>query len=214
MTILPLGEDGLLVRLAEIADAAVAARAHAMAEQIRAVGIDGVTEIVASATAIALFYDRDRTTHDAVAAAVTALPVARPDARVAGAGRLHTIPVIYDGVDLPFVAEQTGRAVAEVVARHTALMYAVYAVGFVPGFGYLGDLDPALVVPRRATPRPRVPAGSVAIAGAQTAVYPLETPGGWHLIGRTAMPMFDAAADPPARLAVGDAVRFVVADGS
>jgi KipI family sensor histidine kinase inhibitor len=127
---------------------------------------------------------------------------------------VHTIPVLYDGVDLPVVAGQTGLAIDEVVARHTARTYTVYAVGFVPGFGYLGDLDPALVVPRRPTPRPRVPTGSVAIAGGHTAVYPLETPGGWHLIGRTSIRMFDAAADPPARLAVGDTVRFVVARAS
>jgi KipI family sensor histidine kinase inhibitor len=214
MRILPLGEDGLLVRLADVADAVVAARAHALAEAVRAVGIHGVTEIVTSATAIALFYDRARTTHDAVAAGVTALPVARPGGQAAHAGRVYTIPVIYDGADLPVVAEQTGLAIDDVVARHAARTYTVYAVGFVPGFGYLGDVDPALVVPRRPTPRPRVPAGSVAIAGGQTAVYPLETPGGWHLIGRTEIRMFDPAADPPARLAVGDAVRFVVARAS
>jgi KipI family sensor histidine kinase inhibitor len=85
--------------------------------------------------------------------------------------------------------------------------------GFAPGFTYLGDLDEALVLPRRTSPRVRVPAGSVAIAGAQTAVYPLVTPGGWHLIGTTSMAMFDPARDPPARVRAGDSVRFVRVDG-
>ena len=94
------------------------------------------------------------------------------------------------------------------IRRHTAPEYYVYVLGFAPGWAYLGDLDPALALPRRPTPRTRVPAGSVAIAGVQTGVYPLATPGGWHLIGNTSLRMFDPTRDPAALLRVGDRVRF------
>jgi KipI family sensor histidine kinase inhibitor len=95
-----------------------------------------------------------------------------------------------------------------VIRRHSGTTYQVYMLGFLPGFAYLGDLDPALRLPRRASPRTRLPAGAVAIAQAMTAVYPVDSPGGWHLIGSTPVTMFDVAADPPALLAPGDEVRF------
>jgi KipI family sensor histidine kinase inhibitor len=122
--------------------------------------------------------------------------------------RTHRIPVRYDGLDLDFIATSTGLSVDEVVARHSGRSYTVDLLGFVPGFGYLGELDPALHLPRRDQPRPRVTAGSVAIAAAQTAVYPLDTPGGWHIIGSTSTVMFDPARNPPALLAPGDTVQF------
>jgi KipI family sensor histidine kinase inhibitor len=116
--------------------------------------------------------------------------------------------VRYDGPDLDFIASSTGLSVGEVVARHSGRSYTVDLLGFVPGFGYLGELDPALHLPRREQPRPRVAAGSVAIAAAQTAIYPLDTPGGWHIIGSTSTVMFDPARDAPALLAPGDTVQF------
>jgi KipI family sensor histidine kinase inhibitor len=125
------------------------------------------------------------------------------------AGADHEISVRYDGVDLEAVAERAGLSPREVVERHTAREYRVYLIGFVPGFPYLGDLDSALVMPRRPQPRPRVPPGSVAIAGAQTGIYPFATPGGWHLIGSTPVVLFDPARKRPNLLAAGDRVRFV-----
>jgi len=102
-----------------------------------------------------------------------------------------------------------GLSTEDVIRRHLARIYSVDLIGFVPGWAYLSELDPALHLPRRDQPRPRVPAGSVAIAGAQTGVYPLVTPGGWHIIGHTDTVMFDPARDPPAVLRPGDKVRFV-----
>jgi inhibitor of KinA len=99
-------------------------------------------------------------------------------------------------------------SVEEVIARHQQRSYRVYLLGFVPGFAFLGQLDPALELPRRTPPRQKVPAGSVAIAGAQTGIYPIDTPGGWHLIGRTSVVLFDPTRHPPALLSVGDTVRF------
>ena len=125
------------------------------------------------------------------------------------AGRLVEIPVRYDGPDLADVARHCGLPANEVVHRHTAAEYVVYFIGFQPGFAYLGGLDESLHMPRRAEPRVAVPAGSVGIGGAQTGIYPLVTPGGWQLIGRTTLPLFDPQAEPPTLLAPGDRVRFV-----
>jgi len=125
------------------------------------------------------------------------------------AGRLVEIPVRYDGPDLPDVAAHCKLSTEEVIRRHTQADYVVYFIGFQPGFAYLGGLDESLHTPRRAEPRTAVPAGSVGIGGAQTGIYPLATPGGWQLIGRTALPLFDPLAEPPTLLAPGDRVRFV-----
>jgi KipI family sensor histidine kinase inhibitor len=125
---------------------------------------------------------------------------------------LHEIPVRYggdDGPDLLAVAGRLGLDPDAVVRRHTLTEYRVLVLGFAPGFAYLGTLPPELALPRRAEPRTRVPSGSVAIAGRQTAVYPLETAGGWHLIGRTDIRPWDLERDPPALFAHGDRVRFV-----
>jgi len=118
------------------------------------------------------------------------------------------IPVVYDGADLDDVCAATGLTAHEVVARHTAMTYAVAFCGFAPGFAYLEGLDRALVVPRLATPRTRVPAGSVAIADTWSAVYPRESPGGWRLLGRTDVALWDLARPSPALLAPGTRVRF------
>jgi KipI family sensor histidine kinase inhibitor len=122
------------------------------------------------------------------------------------------IPVLYGGEhgpDLPSVATAVGLTEAEIIVRHTATTYHVFMLGFMPGFPYLGPVDPSIQVPRLATPRTRVPAGSVGLAGAQTGIYPRESPGGWQIIGRTSEWLFDPARTPPARLAPGDRVRFV-----
>ena len=129
----------------------------------------------------------------------------------APAGRETTveIPVRYDGADLAAVAERVGLSLDEVVALHCAPEYTVRFCGFSPGFGYLDGLDPRLHVPRHSSPRTSVPAGSVAVAGEFTGVYPRSSPGGWQLLGRTDAPLWDADRDPPALLTPGARVRFV-----
>ncbi|MFF0578662.1 5-oxoprolinase subunit B family protein [Streptosporangium saharense] len=119
-----------------------------------------------------------------------------------------TVPVVYDGADLREVADLTGLSPTEVVERHTGRELVVGWLGFAPGFAYLTGLDPALHVPRLATPRTSVPAGSVAVAGPYSAVYPSASPGGWRLLGRSPMTVWDVAADPPALLTPGTRVRF------
>jgi KipI family sensor histidine kinase inhibitor len=122
------------------------------------------------------------------------------------------IPTVYggkDGPDLDFVAAYHHISPEDVVRIHAGAVYQVYMLGFTPGFAYLGGMDPLIAAPRLAKPRTKVPAGSVGIAGVQTGVYPLETPGGWRIIGRTPLRLFDLLAEPPVILAPGDEVRFM-----
>jgi len=201
----PLGDRALTIRLGDRMDAELAALARGLAARLR--GLPGVQEAVPGYATVTLFYDPAGVDYHTLRATVT--PMLTPGLAPSGNAVEHVIPVRYDGPDLQEVAQQTGIAVAEVIQRHHARVYTVYLIGFVPGFAYLGELDPALELPRRDQPRTRVPAGSVAIAGRQTGIYPLQTAGGWHLIGHTNTPMFDPLANPPALLAAGDRVRFV-----
>jgi KipI family sensor histidine kinase inhibitor len=150
------------------------------------------------------------TTEEALAevARITAATAA-PDAAELAADRLVEIPTVYDGEDLAAVAEQVGLSPSAVVEIHASTEYEVFMLGFAPGFAYLGVMPEAIAVPRLPSPRPRVPAGSVAIAERQTAVYPAATPGGWNLIGRTDVVMWDVNRTPPSLLAPGDRVRFI-----
>ena len=137
------------------------------------------------------------------------------DPTILADSRTIDIPVTYGaeyGPDLDDVACHTGLDPAEVIAKHSAATYLVYFLGFSPGFPYLGGLPPELATPRLSVPRKSVPAGSVAIGGSQTGIYPMESPGGWRIIGRTHLRLFDAQADVPALLRIGDSVRFVPAN--
>ncbi len=204
----PLGDEAILITLGDTIDRGLNERVQACASAIGAAMIAGVADIVPAYASLAVHYDASLAEAHEIMGRLSdiASSVARTDARPEST--VVTIPVRYDGADLAAVADATGLAPDEVVARHSAVEYFVYMMGFAPGFAYLGDLDPALRLPRRETPRIRVPRGSVAIAGLQTAVYPHETPGGWHLIGRTDLSLFDLKRDPPALLRAGDRVRF------
>jgi KipI family sensor histidine kinase inhibitor len=205
-----MGDSAVTIRVGDRVDATLAKRVRSLATRIRESHVQAIQEVVVGYAALTVWYDSLRTDYAQVADALESIladsTVHTPST---SAPREHRIPVRYDGPDLQDVAQRTGLSVADVVARHSDRWYEVYLIGFVPGWAYLGDLDPALVLPRRSSPRTRVPAGSVAIAGAQTGVYPLTTPGGWHLLGRTSVVLFDPSRDPPALLAPGDRVRFV-----
>lgn len=185
-----------------------------LARGIEAARIPGVRDLVPAYAALTVFCESPAVA-ERVRTALTA--VLEPWGRESGfgnresdgePGKLVIIPVAYDGPDLDEVAERTGLTREEVIRRHTAREYDVFLLGFAPGWAYLGELDPALHLPRRSTPRTRVPAGSVAIAGAQTGVYPIATPGGWHLLGTTTVALFDRERNPPSLLRPGDRVRF------
>lgn len=195
----PAGNRALLVELGSTAAVHMALRYWAASP------IAGVEEMVGGAETVLLIGQPDP-------AEVTRSVARIPTDGGAPAGRLHTLPIVYDGPDLSELAEQTGLSVADVVAVHSETDYLVAFMGFSPGFAYLSGGDPRLDVPRRSTPRTSVPAGSVAVAAGMTAVYPQATPGGWVLIGRTDAAMFDPGRQPPALLAPGDRVRFRIAD--
>jgi KipI family sensor histidine kinase inhibitor len=213
----PFGDAALLVELGGATGVEAARRARAVAAAVDAIRreVPGFGVPVPAATSVLVPFDPRALLADEVesrlAAALTHVPSAGatpPDPP------LHELPVRYggdDGPDLASVAEEIGRSPADVIALHAATTYEVLFLGFAPGFAYLGELPAPLVVPRLATPRPRVPAGSVAIAGSMTAVYPHASPGGWRLLGRTDARLFDPGATPPARLRPGDRVRFLPA---
>ncbi|NOT09060.1 MAG: 5-oxoprolinase subunit PxpB [Gemmatimonadales bacterium] len=206
---LPLGGGAWTIRLGDVVSRENHARVTALAGRLADAAIPGVLEVLPAYATVTVFFDPARVNPADIRSRIEAtLALPRSEGAEHPAGRLVEIPVRYDGPDLHEVADRTGLAEAEVVARHSTPEYLVYLLGFVPGFAYLGDLDPALVLPRRAAPRTRVPAGSVAIAGAQTGVYPFASPGGWHLLGSTTLRLFDPARTPPALLSPGDRVRF------
>jgi len=209
----PLGDSAITVVLGNGISRELSRRVLTVAEDLSSATVDGLVEVVPAYASLAVFYDPRRVNYSALLLQVSAI-VERQRRQLGelptGNARTIRIPVRYDGEDLRDVAEKTGYTPEEVVALHSARDYHVYVIGFVPGFAYLGELDPSLVLPRRSTPRKRVPPGSVAIAEAQTAVYPFSTPGGWHLIGTTDAQMFDPHADEPSLLRVGDTVRFDV----
>jgi len=181
------------------------AAAGALAAALRAARLPGVLDVIPGARTVLVTTEPGSWELGALAERVAAVPVTAG----AAAGRaLAEIPVVYDGPDLADVARLTGLTVSEVTARHAAREYAVGWLGFSPGFAYLTGLDPALEVSRLDAPRLRVPAGSVAIAGGLSAVYPAESPGGWRLLGRTSAALWDSGREPPALLAPGMRVRF------
>jgi len=196
--ILPSGDAALLVELPDL---------PAMLGLYAALAASpppGVADLVPAARTLTLLLDPSADPAG-VAAAVRAT---RPGA-AAGAAGAAEVPVVYDGADLGEVAGLTGLTPAEVVAAHTGTPWRVAFTGFAPGFGYLEGGDPRLDVPRRAVPRVRVPAGAVGLAGRFSGVYPVESPGGWRLIGRTEAVLWDLDRDPPALLRPGVTVRFV-----
>ncbi len=224
LSFLPLGDRALLVEFGEQPDPAVSDRVSALTAWLDRHPLAGVTDLVPAMCSLALHYDPEawqgddpaRTPYDRLVSALQAV-VPQVPAVPQRVGAVIEIPVVYGGEfgeDLAELARACGLAPEEVVAIHSATVYTVYMLGFAPGFAYLGPLDARLSLPRRDTPRTRVPAGSVAVANAFTAVYPAELPGGWHLIGRTPLTLFDLGRDPPARLAAGNRVRFVPVDAA
>ena len=204
----PLGDSAVAIVFGTERSASLLHQIHTAARALESARIPHVEDVVPAYLALTVFYDSLRTSYREISEFLLAACDRASDFAKAPTPRAHRIPVRYDGPDLEFIASSTGLSVDEVVRRHSGRSYTVDLLGFVPGFGYLGELDPALYLPRREQPRPRVAAGSVAIAAAQTAVYPLDTPGGWHIIGSTSTVMFDPDRNPPALLAPGDTVQF------
>lgn len=220
-TIERLGDTALLLRFGDRIDSTISRHVHAWAAMLSSQAPDWLIEITPAYASLALHVDVARSLEndplDAAIAWITArLGQPLPDA-TEDAARTLTIPVLYggdEGPDLTALSAHAGVTIEDVIARHTSVDYSVAMLGFAPGFPYLLGLDATLAMPRMATPRTRVPAGSVGIGGVQTGIYPQAGPGGWQLIGRTPLRLFDATRDPPSLLRAGDRVRFIAIDAA
>lgn len=212
MQIQPLGDRALILEVAGGADTDTLDRIRAITARIENAAIAGVTDIVPAFASVAVHYEPLTVRRSDLRLALEAALGRSEGVDAFAEARTIEIPVSYGGAagpDLEAVAQLNGMSADAVVAIHSAPTYTVHMIGFVPGFPYLGGLDPRLATPRRDTPRTRVPAGSVGIGGGQTGVYPIDSPGGWHLIGHTSLQLFDPVMEPPALLRVGDHVRFI-----
>ena len=205
------GDSALLLELDPVIDLEVNARAVAIAAALRRHPFPGVRDIVSTFRSVAVFFDPLRADVAALAEAIGRASGAAP---IIEEHPTIDVEVVYggeNGPDLAEVAAFAGCAPSDVIDRHASRTYRVFMLGFLPGFAYMGSVDDSIAAPRRATPRTRVPAGSVGIAGRQTGIYPVDSPGGWQIIGRTAMKVFDPDRNPPALFAPGDSVRFIPA---
>jgi inhibitor of KinA len=209
--IVPIGDSAVVVEFDARIDPHVNDRAVSLAARMREAGIPGVRDVVPTYRSVAVYFDPLRTSYDELLARlegealVLPAPRTRPDVPM-------RIPVCYGGdfgPDLETVAAHARMNAADVIALHARVTYRVFMLGFAPGFAYLGIVDKRIAAPRRATPRVRVPAGSVGLAGQQTGVYPAAAPGGWQLIGRTPVRPFRLDMPSPFLFSPGDAVEFV-----
>lgn len=206
---LPSGDTALTVELGETVERGLNAAVVDLAVRIDHAALEGVVEIVPTFRSLLVHYDPLVTAAASLIEQIGSL--LDQGAASQTDSRQWRIPACYESdmaPDLEEVAERSGLSPAQVIEQHTATAFHVYMLGFLPGYPYMGDLPEALQLPRRESPRVRVPAGSVAIATSLTAVYTYESPGGWHLIGRSPVPFFDLRQDPPALLRPGDTVNF------
>jgi inhibitor of KinA len=207
--ILTSGDTALVVEFGDRVDPRLSGLVLALAQRVTHAALSGVVEVVPTFRSLMVHYDPLLVTQAELRRAIIRMLTGL--AASERSGRRWLIPTCYDesvGLDLAEVAARTGLSAAELVALHSATTFHVYMMGFLPGFPYLGGLPKKLELPRRQTPRLKVPSGSVAIAMDMTCIYTLESPGGWHVLGRTPAVLFDLRRDPPVPLAAGDKVAF------
>ena len=215
----PLGDAAVYAEFTDVLDLETNAALQALAAALRTRGLPWIRDVIPALCGIAVHFDPD---HPELPGSIDSFRALLEESfkqarKYERAGRLVELPVCYDeefGVDLGEIGKSLSISSKDILNRHTANEHIVLMVGFSPGQPYIGGLDPRLALPRRATPRTRVPAGSVAIANLQTTVYPFETPGGWSVIGRTPLVLFDPARESPSLFAPGDRVRFVAVSRS
>jgi inhibitor of KinA len=225
VNLVPLGDTGIVIRLGDSINEETHKRVRQMSNYLETFPFAGMVEFVPTFTSVTVYYDplrvleahakdaepEDRRFPYRIVCNLLKGIVSRLDDVPVESARIVVIPVCYGGEfgpDLEDVAEHNGLSVEEVIEIHTSADYPVYMLGFAPGFAYLGGMSERIATPRRKTPRLSIPSGTVGIAGQQTGVYPIATPGGWQLIGRTPLPLFLPEQMPPALLRMGDIVRF------
>jgi inhibitor of KinA len=208
----PLGDRAVLVRFGIEPTRNCFNRIHAFAEHLQRLAIPGVIESVPAYTTLAIYFDPLIIREPALRERLLEIKLPEDASLEISVGRDVVVPVCYDeefGEDLAYVAQVHRLTIQEVVAIHTSASYFVHMIGFLPGFPYLGGLSDRIATPRKESPRIRVAAGSVGIAGNQTGVYPIDSPGGWQIIGRSPWEFFDPRSDRPCRIQAGDSVRFI-----
>lgn len=206
----PIGDQAVCIRLGDRIDPSVHERVRRWCRMLEKQPIPGVIEWVPSYAAVTVLYRPAAVTYRQLVQSLEML-AERLDDEPLPPSRVVSLPVCYGdeyGPDLESLAKLCGRTPEEVIRIHSSVEYVIYMMGFAPGFPYLGGLPKEIAAPRLATPRPLVPAGSVGIAGEQTGVYPIATPGGWRIIGRTPIPLYDPSRHPPVLLQAGDRLRF------
>ncbi|MBM3127109.1 MAG: 5-oxoprolinase subunit PxpB [Chloroflexi bacterium] len=209
--LLPAGDAAILIEFADEINDAINDHVHALAHALRAQNRSEIRDLVPAYSSLLVCYDPQRAPFVTMRAIIQDT-ISAPATNSPRAPRLVEIPTRYGGEcgpDLAFIARHNDIAEDDVIRLHASVIYRVYFVGFTPGFAYLGSVPEQIAAPRMETPRTRVPAGSVGIAGRQTGVYPMESPGGWRIIGRTELSLFDPSWDPPTLLRSADRVRFV-----
>lgn len=210
--IVPLGDSALLVKLGDEIDITINRRVHALAALIDLSPLEGVVETVPAYASLLIHYDPILLTYARICSWARG-KLDQLESASLRTPRRFEVPVRYGtefGPDLQYVADFHRLRVEEVIRIHSEGIYTIYMMGFTPGFPYMGKLDDAIFTPRLAAPRTHVPAGTVAIAGPQTGIYPIDSPGGWQLIGHTSLQIFDLNADPPFLFTPGDEVKFVI----
>ncbi len=213
--IVPVGDQAVNIEFGNEISDAINDRVYAFADALTSLPPPWIRELVPTYRSLLVHYDAAKFDFDTINAEMLELVQSNSSVASSATRRaqlIYELPTVYGGEygpDIESVAENAGLDTSEVIQIHSSIAYRVYMIGFSPGFPYLGGMDPRIATPRLATPRTRVPAGSVGIAEAQTGVYPNASPGGWQLIGRTPVPLFDQNRIPPAVLQPGHFVRFV-----
>ncbi len=213
-SIKPVGASGLLVCFGTVVEEACNATVMALAATLAEKPIAGMGETVPSFASLLVTFNPLITDYDTAKTAVEQA-IHTMGTVAAATGKIVEIPVCYGGTygeDLPFIAQNAGMSEAQVIALHSAAPYRIYMLGFLPGFPYLGGLDERLHTPRLANPRTKIPAGSVGIGGQQTGIYPMASPGGWQLLGRTPLRLFAPEQGGKLPYLAGDSIRFVPID--
>ena len=216
----PLGDQAVVLTFGQTIDETVHVNIQQALQAIQTANFSLVIDIVPSYTTICIYYDvvqialmDNHSPYKFVVDSLLALNIVKSKERNTS---IIEIPVLYggeDGPDLSYVASYCGLTEDDVILRHTSREYKVHMLGFLPGFPYLSGLDETIAVPRKEVPSALVRAGSVGIAGQQTGIYPLDSPGGWQIIGRTTLPLFDVTKTPPNTIQAGDTIKFVAIRG-
>ncbi|OYD06732.1 5-oxoprolinase subunit PxpB [Paludifilum halophilum] len=210
----PLGDTGVRIGMGDEIRPDINRRIRSYCNALEKNEIHGVSEWVPAYCSVTVYYRPHLIGYDELCRRLEAL-AERVEETSEADSRVWVLPVAYGGEcgpDLEDVASRNGLSASEVIRIHSRSLYRVYMMGFVPGFPYLGGMSDSIAAPRLSNPRPRIPAGSVGIAGSQTGVYPLETPGGWRLIGRTPVRLYDPDRERPMLLQAGDSIRFQPVD--